>query len=229
MDKLNYVSNSKTHTTGRNLLTSLSLHWCYNECDGVSNHQPYYCLFNRLYRRRSKKILKLRVTGLCPGNSLVTGEFPAQRASKAENVSIWWRYHDCWKELYRHSQDIVSADFLFTHGGLVMPYGIIELANIIRWGNSFSPFQDQAITWTDADLSLIGPFGTNFTEIVIKIHWLKSLKEIHSEKLSVKHRPLQSSLSVLTQWGRVTHIWVSKLTTTGSDNGLLPGLRQTII
>ena len=27
------------------------------------------------------------------GNSPVTGEFPAQRASKAENVSIWWRHH----------------------------------------------------------------------------------------------------------------------------------------
>ena len=24
----------------------------------------------------------------------MTGEFPAQRASNAENVSIWWRFHD---------------------------------------------------------------------------------------------------------------------------------------
>ena len=30
----------------------------------------------------------------CEGNSLETGEFPAQRASNAENVSIWWRHHD---------------------------------------------------------------------------------------------------------------------------------------
>ena len=44
-------------------------------------------------RRRSKKTSKLRVTGLCEGNSPVTGEFPAQRASNAENVSIWWRHH----------------------------------------------------------------------------------------------------------------------------------------
>ena len=27
------------------------------------------------------------------GNSPVTGEFPAQMASNAENVSIWWRNH----------------------------------------------------------------------------------------------------------------------------------------
>ena len=35
---------------------------------------------------------KLRVTGLCAGNSPVTGEFSAQRASNAENVSIWSRH-----------------------------------------------------------------------------------------------------------------------------------------
>ena len=33
------------------------------------------------------------VTGLCEGNSPATCEFPAQRASNAENVSIWWRPH----------------------------------------------------------------------------------------------------------------------------------------
>ena len=34
-----------------------------------------------------------RVTGLRVGNSPGTGEFPAQRASNAYNVSIWWRHH----------------------------------------------------------------------------------------------------------------------------------------
>ena len=38
------------------------------------------------FRHRSRKTSKLRVTGLCEGNSPVTGEFPAQRASDAENV-----------------------------------------------------------------------------------------------------------------------------------------------
>ena len=36
-------------------------------------------------------------------------------------------------------------------------------------------------------------------------------------------------LKMLTHWGRVTHICVSKLTIIGSDNGLSPGRRQTII
>ena len=34
------------------------------------------------------------VIGLCDGNSPVTGEFPAQSASNAENFAIWWRHHD---------------------------------------------------------------------------------------------------------------------------------------
>ena len=70
-----------------------ALQWRHNGCDGVSSHQPPDCLLNRIFERRSKKTSKPRVTGLCAGNSPVTGEFPAQRASNAENVSIWWRYH----------------------------------------------------------------------------------------------------------------------------------------
>ena len=40
-----------------------------------------------------KENIKLCVTGLCAGNSPVTGEFPAQKVRNAENVSIWWRHH----------------------------------------------------------------------------------------------------------------------------------------
>ena len=58
----------------------------HNERSGVSNHQPYDCLLSRLFMRRSKKTSKLRVTNLCDGNSLVTGEFPAQRASTGKMV-----------------------------------------------------------------------------------------------------------------------------------------------
>ena len=72
---------------------TMALHWRHNGHDGVSNHQPHDCLLNRLFRRKSKKTSKLRVTGLCEENSPGTGEFPAQRASNGENVSIWWRHH----------------------------------------------------------------------------------------------------------------------------------------
>ena len=72
---------------------ALSLQWRHNERDGVSNHRCLDCFLNRLFRRRSKEPSKLHVTGLCAGNTPMTGEFPAQRTSNAENVSIWWRHH----------------------------------------------------------------------------------------------------------------------------------------
>ena len=91
-DRLTWVSTGLS-----NGFSSVRCHqcWCLVECtfktdfgyngpDGVSNHQPRDCLLNRLFRRRSKKTSKLRVTGLCAGNSPGTGEFPAQMASNAE-------------------------------------------------------------------------------------------------------------------------------------------------
>ena len=44
-------------------------------------------------RRRSKKISKLCVTGLCEGNPSVTGRFPSQKASYTKTNSMWWRHH----------------------------------------------------------------------------------------------------------------------------------------
>ena len=70
-----------------------SLQWRHNGRHGVSNHQLHDCLLNRLPRRRSKEASKVRVTGLCAGNSTVGGDFTAQMSSNAENASIWWRHH----------------------------------------------------------------------------------------------------------------------------------------
>ena len=64
-----------------------SLQWRHNGHDGLSNHQPRDCLLKRLFRRRSKKTSKLRVTGLYAGNSPVTGEFPAQRGQSRGKCS----------------------------------------------------------------------------------------------------------------------------------------------
>ena len=60
----------------------ITLQWRHNERDGVSNQQRLDCLFNRLFRRISKKTSKLRVTGLCEGNPPVIDGFPSQRISK---------------------------------------------------------------------------------------------------------------------------------------------------
>ena len=80
------------HAVGKNW--GMLLQWRHNERYGVSNHQRLHCLLNHLFGRRSKKTSKLRFTGLYTGNSPVTCEFPAQKASNAENISIWWRHHE---------------------------------------------------------------------------------------------------------------------------------------
>ena len=85
-----------THETWFRIVPKVvPLRWRNNGLDSVPNHQPHDCLPNRSFGHRSKKTSKLCVTGLCVENSPVTGEFPAQMASHAETVSIWWRHHDC--------------------------------------------------------------------------------------------------------------------------------------
>ena len=64
-----------------------SSQWCHNVWDGISNH----CLF----RRRSKKTSKRRTTGLCGGNSPVTGEFPTQKDILCNSVHCT-RLHTPW-------------------------------------------------------------------------------------------------------------------------------------
>ena len=71
-----------------------TLHWRHNERAGVSNHQPHDCLLNRLFRRRSKKSSKLRVTDPLCGEFTGSRWIPRTKASDEENVSIWWRHHE---------------------------------------------------------------------------------------------------------------------------------------
>ena len=81
----------------------VTLQWHHNERDGVSNDLRHDCLLNRLFKRRSKKISKLRVIGLCEGNSPVTGEFPTQRAVRRKCfhlVTSSWVCHRCRSTLH---------------------------------------------------------------------------------------------------------------------------------
>ena len=73
----------------------------YNYIDVIMSTMAPQITSSRLFtqpfiRCTSKKASKLRVTGLCAGNSPVTGEFPAQMTSNPENVSNWWRHHVIW-------------------------------------------------------------------------------------------------------------------------------------
>ena len=62
--------------------------------------------------------------------------------------------------------------------------------------NGLSPDRRQAIIWTNARLLLIGPLGTNFSEILIGIQTF-SFKKMHLKMSSAKWRPLCLGLNVL--------------------------------
>ena len=66
---IHFLSDLIVNHITQSLMSDISLHWRHNDHDGVSNQQPHGCLLNRLFKRRSKKRSKLRVTGPCAGNS----------------------------------------------------------------------------------------------------------------------------------------------------------------
>ena len=72
---MHYKLGLKSYRTSRESCTRFklccvsSLQWRHDGRDCDSNHQRLDCILNRLFRRRSKKIWKLRVTGFCEENS----------------------------------------------------------------------------------------------------------------------------------------------------------------
>ena len=125
-----------------------TLQWRHNGRDSVSNHQPHDCLLNRLFRRRSQKTSKLRVIDLCAENSPVTGEFPAQMASNAENASIWWRHHE------QRANNVFVFALTLSFRNVILAF-ILLTFNKFRHESfqDFSWFPDILKSWNYADLS----------------------------------------------------------------------------
>ena len=68
-------------------------------------------VYSSVYRGTDrKKPSKAPRRGFCAGSSPVSCEVPAQRASNAENVSIWWRHH-----VYQQHLTLCRAHSLSTH------------------------------------------------------------------------------------------------------------------
>ena len=84
-----------------------------------------------------------------------------------------------------------------THWGRVTHTCVSKLT-IIGSDNGLSPDRRQAIIWTNAGILLIGPLGTNFSEIVIEILTF-SFKKMRLKMSSVKRRPFCLGLYVLMQ------------------------------
>ena len=87
----------------------------------------------------------------------------------------------------------------FTHWGRVTHICVDNLT-IIGSDNGLTPVRRQAITWTNVGILLIGPLGTNFSEMLIEIHTF-SFKKMHLKMSSAKWRSFCLGLKVLNkQW-----------------------------
>ena len=93
MRSLQLISAIKTRwSKGHDRFCALSLQWRNNELDGVSNYQRLDCclLNHSLVEVQINENIKAPLHWTFWGE--FTSEFPTQRASNAENVSIWWRH-----------------------------------------------------------------------------------------------------------------------------------------
>ena len=105
---------------------------------------------------------------------------------------------------------ICSAHIIsLTHWGRVTHICVSKLT-IIDSDNGLSPGRRQAIIWTNTEILLIWPYGTNFSEISIDIKTF-SFKKIHSKMSSGKWRPFclgvnvlnPKPISVFLRWRRI--------------------------
>ena len=88
-----------------------------------------------------------------------------------------------------------NAQGLLNHRSRVT-HKCIDNVTLIGSHNGLSPGQRQAIIWASAGILLIGPLGSNFNEISIKIH-IDSFKKMHLKMLSGKWRPFCLGLNGL--------------------------------
>ena len=103
-----------------------------------------------------RKTSKLRVTGLCEGNSPMTGDFPAQRDRNAENVSIWWRHHDYMQPLTSESPKAMWRTCVSLKKVIISP------------GIGASSVRRQSLICNNTGLLLVVPLRISFSEIWIK-------------------------------------------------------------
>ena len=100
-------------------------------------------------------------------------------------------------------------------------------ADPIHWRINAALGEDESRYYykNDVDLLSVEPLVSSFNDILKNINVFSGNT---FENISYKMSGI-CMVKMLTHWGRVTHICVSKLTIIGSDNGLSPGRCQAII
>ena len=114
----------------------------------------------------------------------ISQEIPQPSVSKISLKITYKRFH----------LNLPGANVL-THWGRVTHICVRNLT-IIGSDNGLSPGRRQAIIWINAGILLIGPLGTNFSEILIAIITF-SFKKMHLKMSSGKWRPCCLGLNVL--------------------------------
>ena len=99
-----------------------------------------------------------------------------------------------------------------------MTHICVSKLTIIGSDNGLSPNRRQAIFWTNAGILLIGPLGTNFSEILIEILTF-SFKKICLKVSSANRRPFCLGLNVLMPW---CVQFLTRGTHTSSSSGGVP-------
>ena len=95
-----------------------------------------------------------------------------------------WSYHSL---ALSHPVNLIEAEWLIFASVIYTTTGS---------DNGLSPDRRQAIIWTNVGILLIGPLGTNFSEILIRIQTF-SFKKMHLKMSFAKWRPFCLGLNVL--------------------------------
>ena len=156
-----------------------------------------YNLFQKLFRQLSANIFVINFYIYISHNNSLTensNEFSNQNINAHTDISLG-------PQKYDHRG--------LTHWGRVMHICVSKMS-VIGSDNGLVPGRHQANIWTNNGILLIGPLGTNFSEILIRIQTF-SFKKMQLKMLSAKWHPFCLSLNELTHWGLVMHICVKEL------------------
>ena len=107
-------------------------------------------------------------------------------------------YPDRWMTKCSYAYCAKTVFYTLTHWGRVTHICVGKLT-IFDSDNGLSPVRRQAIIWTNAEILLIGPLGTNFSEILIVIQTF-SLTKMHLKMASAKWRGFCLGLNVLNNF-----------------------------
>ena len=97
--------------------------------------------------------------------------------------------------LKRCHTDMAIFFRILTYWGRLRHICVMKLTTIGS-DNGLSPGRRQAIIWNNAGISLNGPLGTNFSEVLTEIYAF-SFKKMHLKMSSGKWRPFCLGLNVL--------------------------------